>query len=46
MYLKGVSFFLSLKFQLDFLSRFRIVEENRKGAYFAPPPGKIGLNQG
>ena len=32
------------KFQLDTLSRFRMVEEKQEGgASFTPPPGKIGL---
>ena len=32
------------KFQLDSLSRFRMVNEKQEGAYFVPPPpGKIGL---
>ena len=31
------------KFQLDTLSRFRMVEEKQEGAYLPPPPGKIGL---
>ena len=45
MCLKSVTFEVG-KFQLDTLSRFRMVEEKHEGAYFnppPPPPGKIGL---
>ena len=32
------------KFQLDTLSRFRMVEEKQEGGgHILPPPGKIGL---